>query len=127
MNIVNRFIYFFFGLTLGVIAVIFLAQKKNIQFPYGPDARTLKSIRVKKYRYFSDQAQKEIDKNGIDSIQLAYLLNNSDVDFSKSDTDAKKTCKTYRINGELKDMEVSMSVKRCDSSATFQEIIILKK
>lgn len=126
MNITNRFIYFFFGLSLGIIAVVFLAKKKNIQFPYGPDARTLKSIRVKQHRYFSEQAEQAYVQNNLDSIQLDYLLTESDVDFSQSDTDAKNPCKTYRINGELKDMDVSLLVKRCDSSATFEEIIIKK-
>lgn len=127
MNIANRFIYFFFGLTLGVIAVIFLAKKKNIQFPYGPDARTLKSIRIKEHRYFSGQAQKTYTEHNLDSIQITYLLTQSDVDFSQSDTDTKKPCQTYRINGKLKEMEVSMLVKRCDSSATFEEILIQNK
>lgn len=127
MNLTNRFIYFFLGVSLGVIAVVFLAKKKNIQFPYGPDARTLKSIRVKEYRYFSDQAKQTIAQNNIDSLKLAYLLTQSDVDFSESDTDTKKPCQTYRIYGELKDMEVSMLVKRCDSSATFEEIIFQDK
>ncbi|WP_152286504.1 DUF4258 domain-containing protein [Flavicella marina] len=124
MNILSRFSYFFFGLTLGIIAVIFLAKKKNIQFPYGPDARTLKSIRVKKEYIFSDQAQEMIQKFDIDSIKLAYLLTESDVNFSESDTDTKKPCQTYKIYGELKDYEVALTIKRCDSSAIFQEILI---
>ena len=124
MNILSRFSYFFFGLTLGIIAVIFLAKKKNIQFPYGPDARTLKSIRVKKEYIFSDQAQEMIQKFEIDSIKLAYLLTESDVNFSESDTDTKKPCQTYKIYGELKDYEVALTIKRCDSSAIFQEILI---
>jgi hypothetical protein len=126
MNIINRFAYFFIGVSLGIVAVAFLAKKKNIQFPYGFDARTLKSIRVKEHRYFSEQAEKAILENKVDSIQLAYLLTESDVDFSKSDTDTKKPCQTYKINGQLKDMEVSFTVKRCDSSATFEEILIQK-
>jgi len=124
MDILRRFTYFFFGLSLGIIAVVFLAKKKNIQFPYGPDARTLKSIRTKEYRYYSKQAQEAILENKLDSIQLAYLLTESDVDFSKSDTDVKKPCQSYLINGELKNMEVSLTVKRCDSSATIEQIRI---
>jgi hypothetical protein len=126
MNITNRFIYFFFGLSLGIIAVIFLAKKKNIQFPYGPDARTLKSIRVKQQRYFSTQAEQTLNQYKIDSLQLEYLLTESDVDFSNSDTDPKKPCKTYQINGTLNNMDVSLRIKRCDSSAHFQKVIIKK-
>ena len=127
MNIINRFSYFSIGLALGIIAVVFLAKKKNIQFPYGPDARTLKSIRVKPQRFFSEQAQEMIQTYDLDSIKIAYLLTESDVDFSESDTDIKKPCQTYKINGELKDLNVSLLIKRCDSIAVFEEINVLKK
>lgn len=126
MNIINRFSYFGIGLALGIIAVLFLAKKKNIQFPYGPDARTLKSIRIKPQRFFSDQAQQTIDIYALDSIKIEYLLTESDVDFSESKTDATKPCQTYKVNGQLKDMEISLLIKRCDSSATFEEIVITK-
>lgn len=127
MNFIQRFAYFFFGTTLGVIAVIFIANKKNIKFPYGPDARTLKSIRIKKHYVFSSQAQKTVTANNIDSIAIQYLLTESDVDFSKSDTDTSKPCQTYVINGHVKNMEVSLTVARCDSTAIFQEINLKKK
>jgi len=126
MNLFNRFIYFFIGISIGIVAVAFLAKKKNIQFPYGFDARTLKSIRVKEHRYFSNQAENAILENHLDSVQIAYLLTESDVDFSESDTDTQKPCQTYKINGQLKDMKVSLIVKRCDSSATFEEVLIQK-
>lgn len=127
MNLTNRVIYFFVGLTIGLIAVVYIAKKKNIQFAYGFDARTLKSIRVKEHRYYSEEAQKAILENNLDSIQLEYLLTKSDVDFSESDTDTKKPCQTYRLNGELKEAHVSLLIKRCDSSATFEEVIFKKK
>lgn len=124
MNIINRFSYFAIGLSLGIIAVAFLAKKKNIQFPYGFDARTLKSIRVKPQRIFSEQAAQMVNQYELDSLKIEYLLTESDVDFSESDTDTKKPCQTYKINGEIKDMEISLLIKRCDSSATFEKITI---
>ncbi len=124
MNIVKRFSYFSIGLAIGIVAVAFLGKKKNIQFPYGPDARTLKSIRVKPQRFFSEQAQQMVQEYNLDSVKLAYLLTESDVDFSESDTDTKKPCQIYKINGELKDFEISLLIKRCDSSATFEKITI---
>jgi hypothetical protein len=127
MNLAKRSFYFLGGSIIGVIIVLFIAKQKNIQFPYGPDARTLKSIRVKPYYYFSEQAQNTVDSYGLDSIRIAYLLSESDVDFSESDTDTNKPCQKYKINGELNNLEVSLVVKRCDSSATFEKITINKK
>ncbi|WP_139959113.1 DUF4258 domain-containing protein [Flavicella sediminum] len=127
MNLAKRSFYFFGGSIIGIIIVLFIAKQKNIQFPYGPDSRTLKSIRVKPHYYFSEQAQNAVDTYGLDSIRIAYLLSESDVDFSESDTDTSKPCQKYKINGELNDLEVSLLVKRCDSSATFEKITINKK
>lgn len=126
MNLKQRSFYFIIGLFLGIIAVLFIAKKKNVQFPYGPDARTLKSIRVKKAYFFSEQAQQALNTYEIDSIRLAYLLTESDVDFSESNTDRNQPCQTYKINGALQEISVSMLVKRCDSSATFEEILVRK-
>lgn len=126
MNLKQRSFYFIIGLFLGIIAVLFIAKKKNVQFPYGPDARTLKSIRVKKEYFFSEQAQQALNIYEIDSLRLAYLLTESDVDFSESNTDRNQPCQTYKINGALQEISVSMLVKRCDSSATFEEILVRK-
>jgi hypothetical protein len=126
MNLKQRSFYFIIGLFLGIIAVLFIAKKKNVQFPYGPDARTLKSIRVKKEYFFSEQAQQALNTYEIDSLRLAYLLTESDVDFSESNTDRNQPCQTYKINGALQEISVSMLVKRCDSSATFEEILVRK-
>ncbi len=126
MNLKQRSFYFIIGLFLGIIAVLFIAKKKNVQFPYGPDARTLKSIRVKKAYFFSEQAQQALNTYEIDSLRLAYLLTESDVDFSESNTDRNQPCQTYKINGALQEISVSMLVKRCDSSATFEEILVRK-
>lgn len=127
MNLAKRGLYFFVGVCLGTIVVLFIAKQKNIQFPYGPDARTLKSIRVKEHRIFSDQALEALKTHQIDSVRIEYLLHKSDVDFSESITDTKIPCQTYQLNGKLKDMEVSMRIQRCDSTATFENITVKKK
>ena len=135
MDLKKRFFYFFIGITLGVIAVIFMTNERNknrpeeerISFPYGPDARTLKSIRVKKHRVFSEQAKEALQTHNIDSIRIEYLLHKSDVDFSESITDRTIPCQTYQLNGNLKNMKVSMRIERCDSTATFEKITVKKK
>jgi hypothetical protein len=135
MDLKKRISYFFFGALIGIGGVSYFVKEINknkpeeerITFNYGPDARTLKSIRVKPERYFSEQAQNIINTHNIDSIRIEYLLHESDVDFSESDTDRSKPCQTYKLNGQLKDMDVSLLIKRCDSSATFENITIHNK
>ncbi|MGB2129232.1 MAG: DUF4258 domain-containing protein [Flavicella sp.] len=124
MNLAKRAFYFIVGSFFGIGLVFFIAKKKQIKFPYGPDARTLKSIRVKPYRIFSSQAKEALQIHGIDSLRMAYLLEESDVNFSESMTDTSQPCQTYQLYGTLQDKEVAMRIKRCDSTATFEEIII---
>ena len=39
MNLINRFIYFFIGLSLGVLILIFIWDKKGTKdFAYSPNA-----------------------------------------------------------------------------------------
>ena len=52
MNLAKRSLYFLVGMSIGTVIVLFIAKQKKIEFPYGPDARTLKSIRVKEQRFF---------------------------------------------------------------------------
>ena len=127
MNLAKRSLYFLVGMSIGTVIVLFIAKQKKIEFPYGPDARTLKSIRVKEQRFFSEQAQQMLRTYQLDSLKIDYLLRASDVDFSKSDTSVKIPCQTYQVNGELKDLLVSMLIERCDSFAMFKEIYIQKK
>lgn len=127
MNLAKRSLYFFIGASIGIVIVVFIAKQKKINFPYGFDARTLKSIRVKKEYIFSDQAQKMVTEHHLDSIRIAYLLSESDVDFSESDTDTSKPCQTYTLNGSVDEKDFTLIVKRCDSSATFEKIVLQNK
>ena len=124
MNLAKRSFYFIVGSLFGIGLVFLIAKKKQIKFPYGPDARTLKSIRVKPYRMFSAQAKNTLQQHDIDSLRIAYLLEESDVDFSESMTDAKQPCQTYQLYGNLNDKSVAMRIERCDSIATFKEITV---
>ena len=49
MNLLKRFGYYFIGLALGSIVVLFIWKGKDVSFEYGMDARTLKTIRIKIY------------------------------------------------------------------------------
>ena len=60
MNLAKRSLYFLVGMSIGTVIVLFIAKQKKIEFPYGPDARTLKSIRVKEQRFFSDTSSADV-------------------------------------------------------------------
>ena len=118
----KRIGYYLVGLSIGSVAVYFFWTKKNASFDYGMDARTLKSIRVKK-RLFSPEAQSLIDASKIDTLTISYILKTGDVDFSKSDQ-RKKPCGEYYIQGKDSLQNIALYISRCDSTATVNKIYL---
>ncbi|CAM1366786.1 conserved hypothetical protein [Tenacibaculum litopenaei] len=122
MHILKRIGYYLVGVALGSVAVLFFWKNKNVSFPYGPDARTLKSIRIKK-RLFSEEALAVMTAKKIDTAYISAVLLNADVDFGKSKP-RQKPCAEYHITGKDSLKNTSLYVIRCDSTATIQHITI---
>ena len=120
--LIKRIGYYLVGLSLGSIAVYFFWQKKQATFDYGMDARTLKTIRVRE-RLFSDEAKTAMQKFDIDTLKIATILYTGDVDFGKGNP-RKKPCAEYFITGTKELEKVSLLVKRCDSTATIEKVIV---
>lgn len=120
--LVKRIFYYLIGLALGSIGVYFFWQKKNATFDYGMDSRTLKTIRTKK-RLFSNDAKIAMSKFNIDTLKIATILMDGDVDFGKGNP-RQKPCAEYFVTGTKELENVSLLVKRCDSTATIEKIII---
>ena len=83
---------------------------------YGPDARVLKNIRLKKLLY-SDAIKSQLINHQLDSTALNYVLRKGDINFSDSDT-RHKPCGIYIVEGDYKDQEIILTVENCDSVAT---------
>lgn len=120
MKLLKRFGYYFIGLSLGSILVLFIWEGKDVAFPYGPDARTLSSIRKKKIEY-SPSALNSMKEAQIDTTQINAILHTGDVDFGKSKA-RLKPCAEYHISGEYDQKNIDFYVQRCDSIATIQNV-----
>lgn len=120
--LIKRIGYYLLGLSLGSIGVYFFWQKKKATFDYGMDARTLKTIRIKE-RLFSEDAKNAMQKFDIDTLRISTILKTGDVDFSKGNP-RQKPCAEYYISGENELKNISLWVKRCDSTATIEKVIV---
>jgi len=120
--LIKRIGYYLVGLSIGCVGVYFFWQKKEATFDYGMDARTLKTIRIRK-RLFSDDAKTAMQKFNIDTLKISTILKNGDVDFGKGNP-RTKPCAEYYITGTKELENVSLLVKRCDSTATIKKIIV---
>ncbi len=120
--LIKRIGYYLVGLSLGAIAVYFFWQKKSATFDYGMDARTLKTIRIRK-RIFFDEAIKSMKRYNIDSTKVSTILYSGDVDFGKGKP-RQKPCAEYYVTGKDVLKKVSLYIKRCDSSSTIEKVIV---
>jgi len=121
----RRFSFFLLGLALGMMLLNFFFSKKNIEFDYLPNARTLKSIRTKPHIVFAPEVKMYMQTHRIDSVQVMSLLYYGDVDFQKS-TLKEVTCPTYFIEPTSQSAPLQMWVERCDSVSTVKEIKLQK-
>ncbi|CAM1364628.1 conserved protein of unknown function [Tenacibaculum soleae] len=122
MQLLKRFGYYAIGLGFGAIIVLFIWKGKDVSFDYGMDARTLKTIRIKK-RLFTDKAKQVMATTAIDSATISTILNNGDVNFSKSKPRIKP-CPEYFITGKDSLNHIDLYITRCDSTATINTITI---
>lgn len=120
MQLIKRIGYYLVGLSLGSVIVFFIWKGKNVSFDYGPVARTLKSIRVKKLVY-SESAMKVLNENNLDSLAITSILKNGDVIFGKSNQ-RKKPCGEYYITGVYDNRQIDFWAIRCDSISTIDKV-----
>lgn len=122
MQWLKRVGYYLIGIALGSLVVLFIWKGKDVSFDYGMDARTLKTIRIKK-RLFSNNAQQILATSKIDTATISTILNHGDVDFGKSKP-RLKPCAEYFITGKDSLNHIDLYIIRCDSTATIDEITI---
>ena len=120
-SFLNRFSYFLLGLAIGIFLLNFFLSKKNVQFDYLPNARTLKSIRNKPHIDYSSEVIAFMVAHKIDSTDVQSLLLYGDVNFKKSSLKTKP-CVTYLIEPTKKSAPFSILIERCDSTAIVKNI-----
>ena len=122
MHIAKRFGFYGFGFVIGLLLLFFFLNGKKAGCDYGPDARTLKNIKIKQ-RVFSKQSLQALKQNNLDTSAVSSLLRFGDVNFGESNTKLD-SCKVYVIEGFVKNTNLKMKVQNCDKTATVTSIII---
>ena len=124
MKLFKRFLFYGVGLIIGSIFVYFIWEKKDVHFDYGPNARVLKNIRTD-VRLFSDEAKESMINIGLDSVDIALILQDGDVDFGESKP-REEPCKTYVIHGISEEKDITLIVKKCDTTSTIDKVVLRK-
>lgn len=120
MKFAHRLLYFSGGAVIGIVLVIFILSGKKTSCAYGPQARTLKHLRIKP-RVFSDESLAFFQSNGLDTAKIDEVFLTGKVDFSKSIT-RTDSCKLYLVNGAISEKSVRVNISFCDDLAEIQDV-----
>ena len=121
MNIAKRFAFYGFGFVIGLILLFFFLGGKKTGCDYGPEARTLKNIRIKE-RAFSPEVLQSLKNKNLDTAAISLLLKQGDVLFSESNTKLD-SCKIYTVKGVIKEQSLKMTVQNCSKKATVTSLL----
>jgi len=127
MAFLKRLGFYLVGLSIGIVFLTLFLKKKSeetgAEFCYFPNCRTLKDIRSKSLSY-SESINTMLAEKQLDSLDIVRFLNDGDVDFGRSDT-RSDTCKTYFIEGLLKERTAVLKVRNCREKATVEELTLI--
>ena len=103
------------GLSIGIVFLTFFLKKKTeetgVSFCYFPNCRVLKDLRSKPIAY-SDQVSEMLKNKELDTLVINSFFMEGEVNFGESNTKSKP-CKTYLIDGEISQKQVTMEVRNC--------------
>ncbi len=124
MTLFQRIGYYLGGFSIGLVILAFFFNGKKTSCSYGPDARVLKNIRLKKI-VFTDNARFDLLANNLDTTAINYVLKKGTINFSKSD--ARKTpCAIYVVEGDYNEKDIVLTIENCDSMATITKFRLEK-
>lgn len=128
MAFIKRLGWYLVGLSIGIVFLTFFLKKKSdetgTEFCYFPNCRVLKDLRSKPLSY-SDEIKVLFSNKTIDSTTVSYFLNDGDIDFGNSDTKSTP-CKTYKIEGLVKEKESVLTVINCTDKVIIDKIDLSK-
>lgn len=122
MTLIQRIGYYLGGFSLGLIILAFFLNGKKVSCSYGPDARVLKNIRLKKLLY-SEGVQSQLSDYKLDSTAINYILKKGNINFSESNA-RQKPCGMYVVEGDYNTQDIRLTVENCDSIATITQLSI---
>lgn len=122
MTFKQRLPYFLGGLTIGIIIVTFIWEKKGTEFNYGPNSRVLKNLSTKE-RVYSENALNIIQNTEIDTANISKILKNGNVDLGNK-VKLDSCFYQYSIQGKKELKNITLTIINCESTAIIENISI---
>lgn len=124
MKITKKLTYYGFGVVLGLLAVNFFWDQKDIKMTYFPSSRILHDF-GKKDLEFTHKSIEQLNAFSISKISVKNKIDDGTFDATLLDRDAKP-CKTYSLKSEFNEKSYDFSFENCDSTVTLFNIIMLE-
>ncbi len=125
MELKYRFAYYGVGFFMGIGLVLFFLNGKKASCNFFPNERVLNML-TKKHREYSSEVLELMTQQKVDSTAIANILQEGDVDFSKSKP-RQEPCRYYWIDGYINKKEAAVYVQNCDSIVTIQQVHLSKQ
>lgn len=122
MKLAHRLLYFSGGFILGLLLLFFILSGKKTSCAYGPEARTLKNIRVKE-RAFTEETLQALHDNHLDTSAISILLKKGNVIFTESNI-KMDSCNQYVIKGKVSEKNLKIKILNCTDLATVYEATV---
>lgn len=119
MSLAKRIVFFAIGISIGIVFVIIIFDKKDVSFDYFPNDRVLKTLRTKK-RVFDQKALKFFKNKEIDTAQIELFLIDANVNFNKSQQHLEP-CNFYQVESMHNKNKIALYLKNCDTLVTVQD------
>ncbi len=120
MNFIQRLGYYLGGFAVGLIFLSFFLSGKKTSCSYSPQARAIKNINLKELQ-LSEEVLVKTKTLNISQNQIAKLVSNGRINFSKSNTKLD-SCKQYVIESKEHKVLKSVLVENCENVATVLDI-----
>ncbi len=116
----RRFALYGFGFAMGIVLVFFFLGGKKASCNWLPNDRILNIIQ-RKVIVYGEGLQYDMEETSSDSLDIRAILNNGDIDFSRSRV-KNEPCRLYWIQGIKKQSSLFIQVELCDSIATVKSL-----
>lgn len=120
MKIGKKLLYYGFGVFLGILAVNFFWDQKDIKMTYFPSARILHDFNKKELKY-KPEAVKQLNEFSISKVTIEEKIEAGTFDAELLNRDAKP-CKTYRLISDFQSKTYNFTFENCDSIVTLLNV-----
>ncbi len=120
MKLGKKFLYYGFGVCLGLLAVNFFWDQKDIKMTYFPSSRILHDFGKKELK-FSPKSVEQLNEYSISKVTIKEKIDEGSFDAELIDRDAIP-CKTYRLISDFHSNTYNFTFENCDSIVTLLNV-----